>query len=355
MTVENPVASAAAAGVHRIELPVGGGGVQSVNVYVLATAAGPVLIDSGWHSDEAERRLEAGLGELGYELGDVTTFLITHVHRDHYEVALRLRKRFGSRVLLGIGERPSLQILIDRPAPEQLPQRRRMCQAGAGALWNEVRGGRRPEVTWELPDAWLRAPQTIEVGERRLKVIATPGHTQGHVVFADAENGLLFSGDHILPRITPSIGFESVPADSALGDFLASLLLIRSMAEMRLLPAHGPVAPTTHGRIDELLAHHDERLTATGRAVADGAHTAADVAVRLPWSRRCSRFEDLDIFNRMLAINETKAHLDLLTRRGGLERRDEDGVHHYLTVTPTADRAHATDGTATDETATTWA
>jgi glyoxylase-like metal-dependent hydrolase (beta-lactamase superfamily II) len=330
------VVSTEAAGVHRVVLPVPGGGVDSVNVYILTTDAGPLLIDSGWHSDEALQRLETGLGELGYELGDVATFLISHVHRDHYEVAMRLRRRFGARVFFGLGEAPSLEILAARPSPDELPMRRRMALADAVALWEQMQAlRRRAAVSWELPDEWLDAPQTIEVGERRLQVIATPGHTQGHVVFADVEDGLLFSGDHILPRITPSIGFETAPVDHALDDFLASLLLIRSMAEMRLLPAHGPVSPSTHGRIDELLAHHEERLTATVQVVLDGARTAMEAAARLPWNRHRATFEEMDTFNQLLAVNETMAHLDLLFRRGALARHVEDGVHHYQRLAAT--------------------
>lgn len=327
------VATREAEGVHRIELPVGGGGIASVNVYVVATRDGPVLVDSGWQSDPALRRLEEGLAELDHELGDVRCFLITHVHRDHYEVALRLRKRFGSRVLLGLGERPSVEILVDRPPPDELPQRRRLAEAGARALWDELQATRRPSVTWERPDAWLEPPQVLDFGDRRLRVIATPGHTQGHVVFADDENGLLFAGDHILPRITPSIGFEPAPVDAALGDFLASLHRVRSRPDARLLPAHGPVAPSTHRRIDELLAHHGERLTATGQAVARGARTAQEAAALLSWNRHRTGFDELDVFHRLLAVNETKAHLDLLVYRQELTRTEEDGVHVYEPAT----------------------
>ncbi len=51
-------------------------------------------------------------------------------------------------------------------------------------------------------------------------MIETPGHTRGHVVFSDPASRLLFTGDHVLPTITPSIGFEPVATDNPLGDFL---------------------------------------------------------------------------------------------------------------------------------------
>jgi hypothetical protein len=111
------------------------------------------------------------------------------------------------------------------------------------------------------------------------------------------------------------------------------LQIVRSLPDAQLLPAHGPVAPSTHARVDELLDHHDQRLNATASAVADGASTAVDVARRLPWTRRRHKLEDLDLFNKILAIQETMAHLDVLVERGWLARTlSDDGVAHYATA-----------------------
>ena len=108
----------------------------------------------------------------------------------------------------------------------------------------------------------------------------TPGHTQGHFVFADRAAGLLFAGDHVLPTITPSIGFEPVPVEQPLRDFLGSLTKVRALPDLRLLPAHGPVAPSSHARVDELLDHHETRLAQCLDALAGGPGTAYDVARR---------------------------------------------------------------------------
>ena len=116
--------------------------------------------------------------------------------------------------------------------------------------------------------------------------VPTPGHTQGHVVFADVERALLFAGDHVLPRITPSVGFEAAFAKQPLGDYLRSLRLMLQMPDMRLLPAHGAVTESTHARVEQLLAHHEDRLAACLARVIFGAGTAYDTARALPWTRR---------------------------------------------------------------------
>ena len=87
----DPGADEVAPGVHRLPLPLPTDGLRAVNVYVLETEQGLVLVDGGWAVEESRTRLEAGLSELGHKLGDITRFLVTHVHRDHYTQASVLR------------------------------------------------------------------------------------------------------------------------------------------------------------------------------------------------------------------------------------------------------------------------
>jgi len=133
----------------------------------------------------------------------------------------------------------------------------------------------------------------------------------------------------VLPTITPSIGFESAFAAQPLGDFLSSLAKVRALPDLRLLPAHGPVTTSTHARIDELIAHHEERLALCEQAVAAGAATAYDVAKQLPWTRRGKSLADLDLFNAALASLETFAHLELLAAQGRVHRAEDGGVVGY--------------------------
>jgi hypothetical protein len=75
------------------------------------------------------------------------------------------------------------------------------------------------------------------------------------------------------------------------------------------------------GRVAELLAHRDARLAACGEILGTiGPATARAVAERVPWTRHARRYVELDVLNRMLAVTETLAHLELLVARGSLER-----------------------------------
>jgi len=317
-------------GVYRIPLPLPHDGLRAVNVYAVADGERLVLIDSGWALAESEELLVRALDSIGYRLADVREFLVTHVHRDHYTQAVAVRRAHGTRVALGAGERPGLEAIQEAIRTRRRPDARHLVRAGAAGLLPDSAPAGDPGRNWELPDRWLADGAELPLSSRTLRVIATPGHTRGHVVFYDAAAGALFAGDHVLPHITPSIGFEFPPAESPLRDYLESLRLVRSLPDAVLLPAHGPVAPSVHTRVDELLDHHEQRLTESAKAVEQGADTAASAARVLRWTRRQRHFDDLDRLNQMLAVTETMAHLDVLVLRGWLTVSiDPDGVAHY--------------------------
>ncbi|GAA4691573.1 MBL fold metallo-hydrolase [Phytohabitans rumicis] len=306
-------------GVHRVPLPLPNDGLRAVNVYLLEEDGGIVMVDGGWALPASRRALEDAMAALGYDLGAITRILVTHIHRDHYTQAVALRRLLGARVLLGAGERPGLEMLQQIRTRAPVTSMDVLRRAGAHDLADRIGkaldGADFDERDWEAPDEWLGAG-VLDLGGRALRVIPTPGHTKGHVVYLDEAAGLLFAGDHVLPHITPSIGFELGEPGLPLADYLRSLRLMTTYADARLLPAHGPVAGSTHARVAELLAHHDRRLAATRRTLRDGPVDGYAVARQLTWTRREIPFADLDDMNQMLAVCETVAHLDVLASRG---------------------------------------
>jgi glyoxylase-like metal-dependent hydrolase (beta-lactamase superfamily II) len=325
-------------GVYRIPLPLPNDGLRAVNVYAVTDGKELVLIDSGWALTEAREQLAAALKAIGAELADIGEFLVTHVHRDHYSQAIVLRREFGSKVALGQLEEPSLKASND---PHRLPMQAQvelLYRCGAAKVVEELARafGTNPRRTdadlWEAPDEWLTPGRRPILPGRELDVVHTPGHTAGHVVFVDEAAGLLFSGDHVLPHITPSIGFQPVPAELPLNDFIDSLRLVRGMPDRRMLPAHGPVSDSVHARVDALLDHHRQRLETIASQVVAGAETAYEVAHRIRWTRRNRVLSEMDVFNQMLAVLETAAHLDLLVSQDKLAVVMTEGIRRYATT-----------------------
>lgn len=322
-------------GVHRIPLPMPGDGLAAINVYALETGKGLVLIDTGQSSDAARETLARGLAALGESFESVHAVAVTHVHADHYSNAAEIRRCSGAEVALHIDERESLRRAAEPEFIGHEPHLRSLSRAGATGWTDDVPA--RPEWrSWsfrdfEDPDRWLVDGDSVAEGT--LEVVHTPGHTRGNCVFVDPSRGAVFTGDHVLPRITPSVGFESVLSVNPLGSYLGSLGALLDMPDARMFPAHGPVVPVLHARVRELIAHHETRLSGFADAVARGAHTAYDVADVSTWTRHKRALAELDLFNRTLAVNETLAHLELLVVRGLLtEDVDDQGVAMFRMV-----------------------
>lgn len=317
-------------GVYRIPLPLPGDALRAVNVYLIEDGDGLVLIDSGQALVVAREWLETALKSLGQNMRDIREFLVTHIHHDHYTQAIALRREYGMSVRLGIKEQRSMS-LVQKSSPELFPNRNTLlARCGAEVVMKTLQGRvglqRTTAELYEDPDLWLSDGEKLVLKTRELGVIETPGHTRGHVVFYDEKASLLFAGDHVLPHITPSIGFEPAVSEHALSDYLASLVKVGSLRDAQLLPAHGPVAPSVHERVKELISHHDVRLEATLKGVTEGRSTPYEVAGSLRWTRRGRDFQELDPFNQMLAVFETKVHLDLLAFRNQVVRTEKDGV-----------------------------
>jgi len=302
--------------VARIELPLPFEDLHVVNAYAILGDDSVTLVDPGWSEPGSEGVLLRALEGLGRDRSQVRQVLATHSHPDHYTLAVQWQQEHGIPVLLGEGERPTVEAWDTLPGrfPEQA---RRLLRAGAPELAVIVRA--MPLEPFEEvmafgpPSGWLEDGQVIDCDGVDLVAVATPGHTAGHVVFEEPGGRLLLTGDHVLPRITPSTGHEMVPEQRPLASYLPSLQLLADRPDTRMLPAHGQVTASVRERAEELLRHHDERFLAICARVQAGDSTAHEIARALPWTRHERRLSDLDV----------------LETRGTLRSTEERGVSRF--------------------------
>ena len=161
----------------------------------------------------------------------------------------------------------------------------------------------------------------MQFAGREWVVHHTPGHTIDHVCFHDPAEGVLLSGDHVLPTITPHIGGD-VETDP-LEDFFHSLDAIGAVGPVNsVLPAHGHPFDDLPGRVKAIKEHHVERLEKL-LAIChelDWA-TVPTISQRLFQERSWGP----------MAESETWGHLEHLRLTGRAERRtNADGLLEYL-------------------------
>lgn len=319
-------------GVFRIPLALPLPDLKSVNCYALTSDDSVTLVDPGWASASTERALADALSDLGFALRDVEQIIVTHTHWDHFTQAIALRDAHGTPVLVGAQERLTIDAFaeIDGVYPQQA---KRLRSCGAPKLASVIDGLQLKEYERDVPigypDSWLEDGQQLVVGDRTLDVYHTPGHTRGHMIVTDPDRDIMITGDHILPRITPSIGFERAPEKLPLASFLESLTRVKSLPNAQMLPAHGHVTPHVHDRVEALLLHHRDRLDAVVSQVSSGRHTAADIAGSLTWTRHERALTDLNEIHQMTAILEIAAHLDVLGLQRRLVKAVVSGVEYF--------------------------
>jgi glyoxylase-like metal-dependent hydrolase (beta-lactamase superfamily II) len=174
----------------------------------------------------------------------------------------------------------------------------------------------------EPPDHVVADGDPIDLGKgRHLLVLHTPGHDDSHICLRDSRTGILFSGDHILPRITPVVPFDSDSVDP-LDDYLRSL---RRLIDMRIgvtYPAHGSLIARGDERAYQILLHHDRRLLDMTEVVRKEDLSAFEVMLK-------SFRSDLDGLQIRLALLETIAHLEHLRLQGRIKGVERDGVLVY--------------------------
>ena len=304
------VSDVVAAGVRRIAIPLPIPALKIINAYLIEGERGWSLVDSGIHTAEAEKTLRGALSERGLALKDLRRAYITHLHPDHLGMA-------------GLLEREGVEVLMHRLEIEKARYIWRDYAAVDAVYAFFERHGMPRDVDRQMREQWIAMAARVDdftlvpiddgaeadLGGRRARVLWTPGHTDHHAALVDERNGVFFSGDHVLPRITSNIGLYPHTREDPLGDFLDALRRIRDLPVSRVLPAHGEPFDDLAGRVDELLAHHDARLAVVLTALEGRERDGYQVArVLFPVLRSAAE--------ERFALAETLAHLRYLERRG---------------------------------------
>ncbi len=319
-------------GLWSIPVPIPDNPLRYVLVYALELDSGVAIVDAGWNTEDAFRALCNGLEEAGGSLSDVRAVLVTHIHPDHYGLAGRVRQESGAWIGLHPDDAEMLQARYIETDDLLAHMRVFLEDAGVPPMklpdLNMASMMIRSQVTMAEPDVLFEDGRRVDIPGWDLTTIWTPGHSPGHVCFYSQEQALLLSGDHVLPRITPNIGVHTQQFPNPLGHYLESLLKVHNLDVEEVLPAHEYRFADLQSRLDDIIAHHAERLTEIeGLLGASPGLTAWDLSVRLTWSRP---WDQIPEFMQRAAVGETVAHLVLLENHKRVRRLGEMPGRFYL-------------------------
>ncbi len=346
-----------APGVLRMQLPIWMPGLGHVNMYGLVDDDGLAVVDPGLPGPKSWKALKTRLATAGFGLKDIHTVIVTHSHPDHFGGAGRIKHEAGAELIThkafttwSLDQKGATMSTLDAerleqeaideaarytgPSFEELPalatdtdeftveDQRQSVPWGGTTPWGGSTHPMPPlkrrvmiramRLVYKPPEPTrrVRHGSTIRLAGRDWFAVHTPGHTLDHLCLYDPEQGILLSGDHVLPTITPHIA-GSANGD-ALHSYLATLDLVAQLDGVQIgLPAHGHPFADVPGRVDAIKEHHAERTeTLRDVSVAIGPAGVVELSHELFPERHWG----------VMAESETFAHVEHLARSGQIER-----------------------------------
>ncbi len=306
-------------GIRRVTLPLPNR-PGHVHAYLLPGDDGWTAVDTGLGLPDARERWAGELAAL--DGGPVRRIVITHFHPDHVGAAADLAELTGASVSQGRVDYAQCALVW------------------GGEDWSGVlvewfrRHGVPPAVTDELiqegsayrPFVRYRSdPELLDPGDvvAGWEAVAAPGHADGQLMLL--RGGVLVAADHLLGRISPTVGLWPASRPDPLGDYLGALRATIELEPRLALPGHGEPLTDPVGRARELIEHHAERLAVTAAALGTEPRSAYDVSFPLFG-------DDLKPAARRFAVAEALSHLERLVLEDGARREETAGAVTYTSA-----------------------
>jgi glyoxylase-like metal-dependent hydrolase (beta-lactamase superfamily II) len=284
------------------------------------------LVDPGWALDDAMDRLRAFLRSIHRDLSDVGTVVVTHSHPDHLGMTVDVARLSGAAIVmterewrtLGTGELHPFEDygrLATWGVPEDIAAAARAQSPGSLA-----------HVSEPGPEAiLLHDGDRIPVAGADWRAVLTPGHTAGHLCIVDAERGIFFSGDHVLPNVYPGIGIGPRLDTNPVADYLDSLERIAPYDDLLVVPGHGYHFRGLNPRRTAATRHTMRRAREVAAVVAAEPDASVwEVASRLTWT---AGWDQMVLLSHMMVagLAQTEMYRELVAERraAGRDLRDE--------------------------------
>lgn len=188
---------------------------RAANAYVIIGRKRTIMIDVGLSSNYPD--LLACLHHIGVVPDRIDMVVLSHEHLDHIGAA----HYFEGRTYIAAHRLAANKIMLR----DDFSMLRKM--------FNE------PNVPINI-DIWLEEGNVIDLGNFRLDVMYTPGHTSACITLFDADKGLLFAADTLMPGGVMGGVFGS----GSIADYIQSLERIKGLNSKILLSGHGRLSDT---------------------------------------------------------------------------------------------------------------
>jgi len=310
--------------------------VKWVNCYYIRGSV-PTLIDVGVNADECLEAIKSAIEAEGGKLSDVRRIIATHGHGDHIGLAGRIEEISGAEVFVHCLDTVRW---ADRGSEHSRQKREdfRIFFAEAGIPKESI-----DELVELIVVRFTQQCHTVSTemiledgrifkfDDFDLQVVHTPGHSPGSVCLLNKADGVLFSGDTLLPELISNPTTEKTGATEyrSLVGHQASLELIKSLGVKRVLPGHGAPFENLEVRIQKIQGQHDKRSRQILRILAEGDGSPGNHAGMTQFMVATELFGSLSGRDLFFGVSSARAYLDALEEQGLATRLKEGSQHVY--------------------------
>ena len=315
-------------GVHWIRMPLPFA-LDHINLWVLQDADGVALVDSGFDSEVTQTHWNTLL-DTQFSGQQPTKLICTHHHPDHMGLAGWLTSTFDIPLWTTQEEWTAFHRWSRMSTDDVVEVMRGFYVRGGVPAERQESDLKRRQGVSQRKRVSLSGFETVRDGDDLMvntqawRVVVGTGHAPELAALYRAADGVLISGDQVLPKISPNVSVMPFALDAdPLKDFLDSLAKFRQLpSDTLVLPSHKLPFYGLHDRIDALTAHHRDRL--------DDALTACQQPVTAAFATTVLFPRALNDHQYFFALGETLAHLNYLWHDKQLMRTTSDSGAYFF-------------------------
>ncbi|MBL4679409.1 MAG: MBL fold metallo-hydrolase [Pseudomonadales bacterium] len=318
----------------RMPLPMS---LNHINLYLIADNEGWIVVDTGIRGQETSE-LWRKVFNQALEGKPVIKVICTHLHPDHTGQAGFLCQYWDAPLLMSYSEYYQACFINKMMGEKRSISHQAHYQKlgfSDSFLSSLVSGGSSFQPTEDdipFPESFTRLVdgQVIQFGQYEWHIVTGNGHSPEHVCLYCPALRLLISGDQVLPIITSNVSiYPTEPEANPMKGWIESHQKLKAAIkdDVLVLPAHNKPFYGLHKRLDQLIAHHEDRMLILEENCTEP--TVAIDLLPLLFERK------LEGFTRIMAMGECMAHLHCLMDRKRIQRQLINGVYHFLSIDPT--------------------
>ncbi|MFS0764096.1 MBL fold metallo-hydrolase [Peribacillus phoenicis] len=295
--------------------------LDHVHCFLAEGEKGWTIIDAGLNN-----KTTRDLWNPIIEKHDITDIIITHYHPDHFGYAGTLQQLTDADVWMTQVDEHAGTTYWEADSLNLLKENYKACgmEDDLSVALSSDESGFMPQVKpYPAVNHHLEEGMKLHFGKYEYEVIFTPGHSDGLITLYNKEESVLFSTDHILPRISPNISYWFKGFSNPLGEFFNSLKKIQKLDVENVIPSHGKPFQNANKRIVELLDHHQDRLHVIHENMKEPITVNSACQIL---------FGNLSIHETRFAVGETLAHLEYLLLNDQCRKFKRDGKWYYQSI-----------------------